>query len=65
MNQAPDIPSIENTISQLEGALKSFEEAGFDRENDPQAKEVYMGLYKELVRMKKNLETLKGHMKKA
>ncbi len=63
MEKQPDIPSIEDTIRQLQEALDSFEKSGIDRENDPQAKEVYMSLYKELVRMKKNLETLKRHMK--
>ena len=46
----------------MEETLKAFGEGGPDPEKDPKAAEVFEGLKKEMIRMKKNLEILKKNM---
>ena len=57
-----DIAAIEETLRQLEETLAAFGEGGPDPEKEPKAAEVFSGLYREMIRMKKNLEILKRNM---
>ncbi len=57
-----DITEIEETLRRLEETLAAFGEGGPDPEKDPKAAEVLSGLYREMIRMKRNLEILKRNM---